>query len=205
VHGMGPEAFPAVLTAAQAGADWAVACLYRDHNPKLLRYLRAQAGGEAADLAAETWLSAARNLRSFDGDEHAFAGWLFTIARRRLIDHRRAARRRPVHLLASTNDLAGAAPSAEQTALAGVLGDAQARRITALLPADQAEVVLLRLVADLDVDTVARITGRRPGTVRVMQHRALRRLADLLEPPCNAEPDSGDGTPRDAQAPTPPR
>jgi DNA-directed RNA polymerase specialized sigma24 family protein len=32
------------------------------------------------------------------------------------------------------------------------------------------------------VDDVARVTGRRPGTVRVLQHRALRRLADRLDP-----------------------
>jgi RNA polymerase sigma-70 factor (ECF subfamily) len=202
---VGVETFDTVLQAAQAQADWAVAALYRDHNPKLLRYLRAQAGADGEDLAADTWLAAARNLRSFSGDEHAFAGWLFTIARRRLIDHRRATGRRPVELVGEATDLPGATESAEHAALAGALGDAQARRIVALLPTDQAEVLLLRVVADLDVETVARITGRRPGTVRVVQHRALRRLADLLDPSCNAEADTGDGTFRDAQAPIRPR
>jgi RNA polymerase sigma-70 factor (ECF subfamily) len=49
------------------------------------------------------------------------------------------------------------------------------------LPRDQAEVVLLRVVAGLDVAQVATITGKRPGTVRVVAHRALRRLARRLD------------------------
>ena len=32
--------FPSVLDAARAGAEWAVAALYRDLQPALLRYLR---------------------------------------------------------------------------------------------------------------------------------------------------------------------
>jgi RNA polymerase sigma-70 factor, ECF subfamily len=49
------------------------------------------------------------------------------------------------------------------------------------LPRDQAEVVLLRVVAGLDVVQVATITGKRPDTVRVVAHRALRRLARRLD------------------------
>jgi DNA-directed RNA polymerase specialized sigma24 family protein len=41
------------------------------------------------------------------------------------------------------------------------------------------------VVGGLPVEEVAAITGRRPGTVRVLQHRALRRLADRLELPVN--------------------
>ena len=44
----------------------------------------------------------------------------------------------------------------------------------------QAEVILLRVIAGLDVDSVARLVGRRPGAVRVAAHRGLRRLAEIL-------------------------
>jgi RNA polymerase sigma-70 factor (ECF subfamily) len=50
----------------------------------------------------------------------------------------------------------------------------------AALPADQAEVIVLRVIAGLDVAEVAAVTGMRPGTVRVLTHRALRRLAQQL-------------------------
>ncbi len=60
--------------------------------------------------------------------------------------------------------------------MAGLTTEAAIARI-ATLPPDQAEVVLLRILGGLSVREVAAITGKRPGTVRVLQHRALRRLA----------------------------
>ena len=41
-------------------------------------------------------------------------------------------------------------------------------------------MILLRVVAGLDTDTVARLVGRSPGAVRVAAHRGLRRLAQIL-------------------------
>lgn len=184
--------FQDVLRAAQAGGERALASLYRAHDPALRRYLRAQVGQEADDIASQAWLDIARNLGAFRGDEDAFRGWAFTIARRRLIDARRRRARRPedavdravlerVHQPADPADIAADAIS----------GDAAARRIAELLPPDQAEIVLLRVVADLDVATVARITGKRPGAVRVAQHRALKRLARALHDATPGE-DPGD-------------
>jgi len=43
--------------------------------------------------------------------------------------------------------------------------------VIAQLPHDQAEVVLLRVVAGLGVEQVARLPGKRPGAVRVLAHR----------------------------------
>jgi len=48
------------------------------------------------------------------------------------------------------------------------------------LPAPQAEVVLLRVLGGYSAEEVADLTGRSPGSVRVIQHRALRRLAKEL-------------------------
>ena len=47
----------------------------------------------------------------------------------------------------------------------------------ATLPPAQGEVLLLRVVADLPVDEVARIVGKRPTAVRALQHRAIVGLA----------------------------
>jgi len=191
-HSPGDQ-FLGILTAAQEGGDWAVAILYRWLHPALVGYLRGRAGDEAEDLAAETWLAVARALRSFSGDEAAFRSWVFTIAHRRLVDHHRAKTRRlRTHTLTPGDGPGGTVedgPSSEPAStddpagetVAAMTSDAAVRYIVSLLPADQAEIVLLRVVAGLPVDDVAQITGRRPGTVRVLQHRALRRLAERLE------------------------
>jgi RNA polymerase sigma-70 factor, ECF subfamily len=200
-----PDAFQATLAAAQRGSDRAVAELYRAFDPRLRRFLRAQEPRDFADVASETWLAAARTLHAFAGTEDQFAGWLFTITRRRLADHRRTRRRRPLDLVPDGVVDGPAARSAEEVALTGELGDERARQIVDLLPPDQAEVVLLRVVGGLDVEEVARIVGRRPGTVRVMQHRALQKLAKKLDEIGNGEEVRGDGAPRDAHTPIPPR
>jgi RNA polymerase sigma-70 factor (ECF subfamily) len=48
------------------------------------------------------------------------------------------------------------------------------------LPPLHAEIVLLRVVGGFDSNEVARIVGKKPGTVRVIQKRALERLAELM-------------------------
>jgi RNA polymerase sigma-70 factor (ECF subfamily) len=173
--------FESVLFAAQAGAEWAVDVLFREYQPALLRYLRASEPRAAEDLAGEVWLALAPKLAQFVGDEAGFRGWLFTVARRRLMGHRRQAVRRRTAPVADEH-FSGLA-SDDDTAAAGMgaLATQQAiDRLVAQLSEEQAEVVLLRVVADLPMAEVARITGRTPGAVRVMQHRALRKLAEIF-------------------------
>ena len=58
------------------------------------------------------------------------------------------------------------------------------------------------MIGGLDVDQVAQLLGKRPGTVRVLQHRALRRLqAELAKGTCNAMTAYDD--PRDRHVPLP--
>jgi RNA polymerase sigma-70 factor (ECF subfamily) len=170
--------FDTVLIAAQAGAEWAFSRLYRDLNPRLLRYLAAQAPGEAEDLAAETWLGAARRLGSFSGDEDAFRAWMFTIAHHRLVQHWRSVKRRPV-APADPYDMPErpSGEDLESSVVGGLTAMEASRRIAAVLSPDQAEVVLLRVLGGLDTEQVAEIVRKRPGAVRVLQHRALKRLA----------------------------
>ncbi len=180
------EPFPEVLAGAQQGEEWAVALLWRELQPRLLRYLRGQAPGVAEDLASETWSAAARDLASFAGDEEAFRAWLFTVARHRLLDWRRRASHRPTTV--PLGKQAGEFPSgAEDPAQAAVesLSLEATLRLVRQLSAEQAEVILLRVVAGLSVERVAGIVGRRPGAVRALQHRGLRRLAQLIGSPAS--------------------
>ena len=49
------------------------------------------------------------------------------------------------------------------------------------LPEAQAQVLMLRVVAGLDVARTAEVLGRTPNHVRVLAHRGLRTLAAVLE------------------------
>jgi RNA polymerase sigma-70 factor (ECF subfamily) len=170
----------ALVRAAQRGDVGAFGALYRDIQPRLLRYLRALAGDDAEDVASETWLQATRDLAGFTGDYDAFRGWVITIARHRALDHARHRGRRPVAPV-PVEDLAGlsAADDTAATALEAI-GTDEALRLIAALPPDQAEAVLLRAVVGLDAKTAAKVLGKRAGAVRSAAHRGLRTLAATL-------------------------
>jgi RNA polymerase sigma-70 factor (ECF subfamily) len=175
--------FGAVLDGARAGKQWAVAILFEDLQPRLLRYLRSRDRAQADDIAGEVWEAIARGIASFEGDESAFRGWAFTIARRRLIDHRRRVGRRKTD---PTDDIAFAGIAAIETAEDAAIDRLSAQEaisiISAVLSDEQAEVVILRVVAGLDTSTVAGVMDRTDSWVRVTQHRALKRLADRFVP-----------------------
>lgn len=171
------EGFPAVLTAAQRGSEAAFSELWRDTNPALIRYLRVMAPDAAEDAAAETWVTVLRGLTSFRGDEQAWRAWVFTTSRRRVIDQRRRAARRPTVQLTELSTEPLAADAADEAIER--LGTRAALAMLAELPPLQAEVILLRVVAGLDTDVVARLVSRSPGAVRVAAHRGLRRLAEI--------------------------
>lgn len=174
--------FAAVIDAARAGDDRAIGYLFDQIHPALLRYLRWQHPSMAEDLASETWLAVAEGLTRFEGDEAAFRGWIFTIARRRLADHRRRMGRRNARALPAEapSELIDEDDPADLVTSRMSAQDAISA-LTAALPREQAEVVVLRVVGGLPVEEVARVLGKRPGTVRVLQHRALRRLASQLK------------------------
>jgi RNA polymerase sigma-70 factor (ECF subfamily) len=174
--------FAVVLADAQGGSEEQFAVLWRDANPALLRYLRVLAPESAEDVAAETWVHVVRGLTRFTGDEAAWRAWLFTTARRRLLDQARLRRRHPAEPLEEIS-LAEVprSPDSAQVALDNIATEA-AIALLGQLPPLQAEVIMLRVVAGLDADAVARMLGKTPGNVRVMAHRGLKRLEALLGP-----------------------
>jgi RNA polymerase sigma-70 factor (ECF subfamily) len=179
--GVDADGFTRALGAARDGDEDAFAVLWRAYQPGLLRFLTGLAGpDDGAEVAATVWLEVVRGLDRFTGDRDQFRAWIFTVGRQRFVDLRRSQGRRP-SLADHHDDIrpGAVAPGPEELAEAAWSTDAAIRLIGELPPA-QAEVVLLRVVADLDVDTVAGIVGRRPGAVRVLAHRGLRRLAERL-------------------------
>ena len=172
------EDFAQVLDAATAGEEWAAAVLFDALQPSLLRYLRWEEPGTADDLAGETWLAVAERIQDFTGDEPALRAWVFSVARRRLADHRRRGARRRTQPVApqDLNDVPGGEDPADLV-LESISGQQAIDHLVASLTPGQAEVLVLRVVARLSVEDVAQILGKRPGTVRVTEHRALRRLS----------------------------
>jgi RNA polymerase sigma-70 factor (ECF subfamily) len=151
--------------------------LYCAIGPRLHRFVRRAEPAEADDISAEVWLAVTRYLPRFRGDADGFEALVFTIARRRITDHRRRRTRRRTDVVANETlaDVAGD-EQPESEALDQLRTRATLEELVRTLSPAQVEVVMLRVVHGLPVERVAAMLGRSPGNVRILQHRALKRL-----------------------------
>jgi RNA polymerase sigma-70 factor (ECF subfamily) len=171
------------VAAAKIADSAALGRIWRALQPALLRYLRSLGPDDAEDVPSVVWTQLAAVLETLSDDSpESLRKLLFTIARRRRIDEvRRRVRREPPFEL----DTAEYAATPE-----GRLADAM--DLLQALPPAQAEVVALRVVVGFSAAEVGELTGRSAGAVRVMAHRGLARLRELLEEPLSQTPQSSD-------------
>ena len=167
---------------ARAGSGAAFTELWWRLAPAVAGYVRGRGVRDAEDVTSEVFLAAFRGLPEFDGDGAAFRRWLFTISHHRAVDavRRQARAAGDVPLEAAADHLdrqGGSVRSAETEALGRIAGEA-ALRLVHGLPADQRDVLLLRVVADLSVEEVAGVLTRSADAVRQLHRRALVRLRE---------------------------
>jgi RNA polymerase sigma-70 factor (ECF subfamily) len=165
----------ALVHAAQRGSVSAFERLYRAMAAQVVSYLRWHRVSDPDGLTNDVFAQVHRKLSSFEGDEQGFRSWVFTIAHHRMIDDRRRSQRQPFVAGDIEVEEHRATGDVEDDAFA-VLGSDRVRELLAVLSPDQRAVVLLRVVADLSVEDVAKILGKREGAIKALQHRAMGAL-----------------------------
>jgi RNA polymerase sigma-70 factor (ECF subfamily) len=175
----GDGAFEDVLASARAGDDSAFSSLWRWLHPPLRRWLSVVVPGSTEDVESEVWLSVIRGLASFVGDDCAFRGWVFTIARRRSIDWGRHRERQPLVSALDGIDIADPATLSSALVDRATAVEAALALLHRLTP-DQREVVALRVITGMSVRETAAVVNKSAGAVRVLCHRGLRALARRL-------------------------
>jgi RNA polymerase sigma-70 factor (ECF subfamily) len=177
--------FAAVLAAAQEGAPWACTTLWVEHAPAVAAFVTARGSREPEDLTSEVFLAVFEKLPRFSGGAPEFRSFVFSIAYRRLVDELRKRSFRGEHEEWSPQldeQLGGRrSASAEDEAL-GRLGEASALSLLDGLPDDQRDVMVLRIVADLTIEQIANVLGKREGAVKALQRRALDNLRKKVPP-----------------------
>jgi RNA polymerase sigma-70 factor, ECF subfamily len=178
----GSDPLDTALEGARRADSESFRILYRETQPRLLRYLKYLVGSEAEDVASEVWLHVTRDLPKFEGNYDNFRRWVTTIARNRAIDHMRRTTREPSAVPVPVEELTDFA-GREDTAARAIesIATGQALSLIGSLPRDQAEAVMLRVVAGLDARGAARVVGKRTGAIRTAAYRGLKRLAKRLE------------------------
>jgi len=172
-----------VVTRAKSGDQWAWRELYTAHAGRLLLWLTTIGlGHEAEDVAAEAWTIAASKVNDFKGTTSDFAGWLFAIARNLALNSQRRTTRRATfpHPIDDTLPLDTLPLDIDADPSSAAAGRDLTRRLLAVLPGREAEVIACVDVVGLDTAATATALGISATAVRVARHRALGRLRDHL-------------------------
>ena len=172
-----PRAWDSVLTAAQVGAGWALTRIFDAYGGPIDGYLRSQGAEDHELMTNEVFLRAFRRMSSFSGSEEQFRSWLFTIAHNLLVDERRRMANRPEEV--QLDELAQARSDkarAAETVAFEELGSDKVQAVLSTLAPQQRDVLMLRILADMTCEDVAKTLGKSVGAVKQLQRRGLESL-----------------------------
>ena len=171
-----------MVDAARSGSDAALSELYTLYFPRVYRYILARTGNsyDAEDLTEEVFMKVLEAIERFEWREAPFSAWLFRIAHNAVISQRRkdGARGRSAPL---TEGLALDSQGPDELvenrlALRDIMDAAQK------LPEAQRQVIAFRFGAGLSVAETARAMNKGEGNVKVIQHKAIAKLREMVRP-----------------------
>jgi RNA polymerase sigma-70 factor (ECF subfamily) len=176
----GKEEDAVLAVQASKGDAQAFGVLYDRHVAAVYRYVyyRVRDDAEAEDLTSEVFMKALRAIPRYE-PRQAFLAWLYRIARNAIIDKVRRGGRQ-----VSFED-ALEHPDAHQTIdpdveILATSDSATLREALARLTPLQQEVIVLRFLEGFSTLEIAKMIGKREGTVRGIQFRALGALRQLI-------------------------
>ena len=171
----------ALVKAAQAGDMTAFGELFDRYYDVVFRFVLFRMGDRtlAEDITQETFVRALRRISSVSYQGRDIGAWFVTIARNLIFDHVKSSRYRLEQTTAEIVELSPSTSGPEQQVLDGATNEELLRCIAKLNP-DQQECIRLRFLQGLSVAETAEIMDRNEGAVKALQHRAVRRLAQLL-------------------------
>lgn len=166
---------------AQGGDGEAFGALYDRYVDVVFRfiYYRVNDRALAEDFTSETFLRALRRIGSISYQGRDIGAWLVTIARNIVLDHLKSARNRLETTTADTIE----GREYERSTEAAVLDTLQSEQLMKAineLGDEQRECIMLRFIQGQSVSETAAIMGKNEGAIKALQHRAVRKLADLV-------------------------
>lgn len=172
-----------IIAQAQDGDRTALNTLVTSHWPSIYRLALAKTGNpeEAQEIAQDTFLRALAALPRYKETNAAFKTYLSRIAINLITDYYRKRGRTPqvVDITEYSEPLTDTGVRPEDAAVNAERREEVARML-GLLPAEQQQVIELRIIQGLAVADTARIMGKSGAAVKMLQQRALKKLKDLF-------------------------
>ena len=166
---------------AQDGDGEAFGQLYDRYVDTVFRfiYFRVNDRALAEDFTSETFLRALRRIGTITYQGRDIGAWFITIARNIVLDHLKSARHRLEITTADTIEGKEHAQSTEAAVL-DLLQSERLMQAVGQLGDEQRECVMLRFIQGLSVSETAPVMGKNDGAIKALQHRAVRKLAELV-------------------------
>ena len=169
-----------LIMEAKGGEGEAFGRLYDYYLPAIYRFilLKVSQREEAEDLTHQVFLKAWQNISGFSVRGFPFSSWLYRIARNIVIDHYRKGRpvinideELVVEQLILRPDITALDDRQDITLIMGSLKE---------LKDIERDIVIMRFVEDLSIKEVAIIVNKSEGAIKVIQHRALNKIREIL-------------------------
>jgi RNA polymerase sigma-70 factor (ECF subfamily) len=174
---------------AQLDAEFAE--LYRAHLRDVYSYSYYRIGNhhDAEDLTEQTFLQAYRHFERAqrESDGRPLRPWLIRIAHNLAANLYRDRSRKPASSIEETDSLT-ALHTTEQL----VEGRDQLSRVldgVRQLPDDRREALIMRFALGMDNREIARALGRSDGATKVLIHRAIKQLEEIVGDPRKGDDD----------------
>lgn len=177
---MTEEEFKFVLESCQKGDRAAFARIYDAYSERLYKFIYLRVGHKevAEDILADSFVKAWVKIAQIHSAK-AFPAWIFQIAKNNIIDYYRV-RKGTIAIEEVEQVLEDAADPIDETNLA--IDQQRILKELKKLPKDQQQVIRYKFFEDLSNAEIALIMNKTEGAVRVIQHRAIAKLQDLLNP-----------------------
>jgi RNA polymerase sigma-70 factor (ECF subfamily) len=169
-----------LIDRAVRGEQEAFGVLYDHYQPQIYRFviLKVSNRAEAEDLTHQVFLAAWKSMPRYENQGYPFSSWLYQIARNQIIDHYRT-KKADVDL--ETIEVLGIASRDNHEEEAHIrLELEKVQRAIKELSTEYQDVIIMRFIEELSIRETADALKKSEGAIKVMQHRAIKELKDIL-------------------------
>lgn len=168
------------IKSAINGEASAFGLLYDKYQPQIYRfiYLKVSHREEAEDLCHQVFLSAWQNMGSYEFKGFPFSTWLYSIARNKVIDYYRTKKNfidiETIYIAEEDDKKTNESILDFKISIDGV------KKAISEIPQIEQDVIIMRFVEDMSPQEIAPILNKSEGLIRAIQHKAIKRLKELL-------------------------
>jgi RNA polymerase sigma-70 factor (ECF subfamily) len=174
-----------LIDKAKIGDETAYTEIYNAFFEKIYRfiYFRVSHRESAEDLTEEVFIKVFENIGKLENSD-VFEGWVYQIARNKIIDHYRSKR-----ITVNLDEIENTAQY-EDTIIDTLSSEGDQKLLLEAikqLPEDYQAILKLRFFENHSPTVIAEMLGKNEGSIRVLQHRATAKLKTIFDSLQNRE------------------